>query len=432
MSLQAALETIPHGKYALIFIESSQIMGNYAIIRAVYTKFSRQRPDLKRPDPIILEENYDPIMLQDWLWDPNKRRQDVCIIGKKHRCNGIETEIVIYVYPMDCHRCSKADADPVIISRSKAMLIMATYQRNDCNCGVSIKSTLYASPSKDGQIEIFEYTSCSSIESTSDSKIRGHLQRGATLEKIMDDNASYYGALRSALQKLPSEKFALVYIDNSQIMGKFQTIIEVAYRNLSRNCPDFKRPLPITLEGNLDSNTLQTLLQDSEETHQDICIVGNQHQPMNIETDIVVHIYPMDCQKCNHSDADPIVIMEAKETLIVSTFQRVSCHCGFDLKSKHTNLLKDVNVAWKVFIYLFTVLLLMPFAPIYVIALGSAHLTVYIAKKIDAICGHNLWAMLLLSLLTACVFGVLPLCLVYLVYYCIKKPIGKFCIIQLK
>ena len=92
-SLQAGIEKIPYGKFALLFIDNTQITGNLRpIIKVIY---ARQHP--KRPDPTILEGDYDATILQNWLWDPKNRQTDVCIIGTKHHCNGIETEIVIYV-----------------------------------------------------------------------------------------------------------------------------------------------------------------------------------------------------------------------------------------------------------------------------------------------------------------------------------------------
>ena len=73
---------------------------------------------------------------------PEKRSQDVCIVGTQHYCNGIETDVVAHVYPTDCHNCQRSDADPVIISRAKAMLIISTYHRLDCQCGYILDFTL--------------------------------------------------------------------------------------------------------------------------------------------------------------------------------------------------------------------------------------------------------------------------------------------------
>ena len=60
------------------------------------------------------------------------------MIGTQHQCNGIETELVIHVYVANCPSCGTSNADPVIISRAKAMLILSTYQRKNCTvlqCG---------------------------------------------------------------------------------------------------------------------------------------------------------------------------------------------------------------------------------------------------------------------------------------------------------
>lgn len=371
-SLQAGIEKIPYGKFALLFIDNTQITGNLRpIIKVIY---ARQHP--KRPDPTILEGDYDATILQNWLWDPKNRRTDVCIIGTKHHCNGIETEIVIYVYPMNCRRCSKSEVDPVIISRSKAMLILSTYQRDHCNCRVPVKSTS-ASIAKDCQTG---NAIASLIKSTGDYQNLRSNPRETKLLMLenFEGNDSYYGALTTALKNLPSDKYALVYFDNSQIMGKLETIIDVIYTNL-------KRPLPTILEGNHDSKTLTTFLEDPEQRQQDICILGNKHQSMTLETETVVHIHPMDCQKCHYSDANPVVMRQAKEILFMSTFQRFSCHCGFELKP----LLENVN-----------------------------EISFFEWKK-----------TLLLSSITLffIVFVLLPACLLPLLHVS-KKDVGKFCI----
>ena len=60
------------------------------------------------------------------------------MIGTQHQCNGIETELVVHIYVANCPSCGTSNADPVIISRAKAMLILCTYQRQNCTvleCG---------------------------------------------------------------------------------------------------------------------------------------------------------------------------------------------------------------------------------------------------------------------------------------------------------
>ena len=132
-AFKAALQAmIPFGKSGLLFIDNRQIMGNFrVIIELVYA-------DLSRKIPIIFEENYNPCVLKKWFEDPQNRDQDICILGTQNRYNGIETEMVVHVYPKDCPSCGLSDADPVIISRSTAMLILSTYQRLSCRCGFEL------------------------------------------------------------------------------------------------------------------------------------------------------------------------------------------------------------------------------------------------------------------------------------------------------
>ena len=94
---------------------------------------------LSKEDPVILQENDNTNILQEWLLYPEKRQNDVCIVETQHCCNGIETDVVVYVYPKDCHQCQRSDADPVVISRAKAMLITSTYHRLDCSCGFTLE-----------------------------------------------------------------------------------------------------------------------------------------------------------------------------------------------------------------------------------------------------------------------------------------------------
>ena len=134
-AIKVALQKIPPGKYAMIFINDSQINQNYGQFSVVVNLICKQ---MDREDPLVLEENYDIDLLQKWLLNPKKRSHDICIIGEGHWSNGIETEIVVYVYPEDCQSCKKSDADPVILSRTLAMLITSTYLRLNCKCGFNL------------------------------------------------------------------------------------------------------------------------------------------------------------------------------------------------------------------------------------------------------------------------------------------------------
>ena len=134
-AVKVAIQETPPGKYAMVFIDDSQINqteGKFnVIVKLIYKQLDRE-------DPVIFEENYEPHLLQKWLLNPKKRSHDICILGASHRSNGIETELVVYVYPKDCQVCKKSDADPVIISRTMAMLITSTYHRLNCKCGSTL------------------------------------------------------------------------------------------------------------------------------------------------------------------------------------------------------------------------------------------------------------------------------------------------------
>ena len=124
-ALRAAIEKIPHGKYALFFIDNYEELGIQGILDALSD----------RPTPVIFTGQEQAGQLQDWLCEPEKRKNDVIMIGNQHQSNGIETELVVHIYVAKCPSCGTSNDDPVIISRAKAMLILATYQRNYCSCG---------------------------------------------------------------------------------------------------------------------------------------------------------------------------------------------------------------------------------------------------------------------------------------------------------
>ena len=127
-ALRAAIEKIPHGKYALFFIDNYEELGTESILDA----FS------DRPTPVIFTGQEQAGHFQNWLCQPEKRKNDIIMIGTQHQSNGIETELVVHIYVANCPSCGTSNADPVIISRAKAMLILSTYQRQNCTilqCG---------------------------------------------------------------------------------------------------------------------------------------------------------------------------------------------------------------------------------------------------------------------------------------------------------
>ena len=122
-ALRSSQEKIPFGKHALFFLDDTTIDDE-----CIKEAFSG------RSIPIIFMGKEDTNELKNWLCDPENRKCDMCIIGTEHQCNGIETDIVVHIFVADCPVCQISSADPVIVSRAKAMLIISTYQRNECSC----------------------------------------------------------------------------------------------------------------------------------------------------------------------------------------------------------------------------------------------------------------------------------------------------------
>ena len=126
-AFKASIDEIPHGRYALIFVDDREMNENVTeAIKEIH--HSRKMPH-------VLSGNEITSNVKKWLCEPQSRENDMCIIGTDHQCNGIETEIVVHIYPKDCPWCGISNADPVIISRAKALLIVSTYQRLQCSCG---------------------------------------------------------------------------------------------------------------------------------------------------------------------------------------------------------------------------------------------------------------------------------------------------------
>ena len=134
-ALEAALLEIPYGKYALIFVDDRDMLEA--------SKDNLKRAFSSRQEPLIFEGIEEKLELRKWLSEPSKRECDECIVGAQHQSNGIETELVIHVYPADCPLCQISNADPVIISRAKGMLVVATYQRIQCSCGWSNPNVMF-------------------------------------------------------------------------------------------------------------------------------------------------------------------------------------------------------------------------------------------------------------------------------------------------
>ena len=101
-----------------------------------------QETFLFRENPQILGGNEDNYILKKWLCDQQSRRSDICIVGTDHYFNGVDVNVVVHVLPADCPLCGLSNTNPVIITRAKAVLILAKYQRLDCTCGWKHQITL--------------------------------------------------------------------------------------------------------------------------------------------------------------------------------------------------------------------------------------------------------------------------------------------------
>ena len=123
---KAAIERIPDLTFAMFFIDNSSRPNLDSTIEEAFAS---------RTKPCIFKGTKDTHMLKNWLCDPKSRKNDACIIGRDHQCNGIEVEIVVHILPADCPSCEISNSDPVIVSRAKAMVIVSTYQRLHCTCG---------------------------------------------------------------------------------------------------------------------------------------------------------------------------------------------------------------------------------------------------------------------------------------------------------
>ena len=90
-ALQSTLSEIPYGTYALIFVDDRHIQTK--------SKENLINAFCSRKEPLIYSGTEETTKLEKWLREPQKREFDVCIVGVQHQCNGIETELVIHVYP---------------------------------------------------------------------------------------------------------------------------------------------------------------------------------------------------------------------------------------------------------------------------------------------------------------------------------------------
>jgi len=158
--LQEAFKKIPSNEFAFIVIDDTQLKSECIENLEEYFSISeRPIPEIfAKPKElsswsnfkintlkfVLSKQNSSSKLvhkLKEWLCEPKKRKSDVCMIGTNHRCNGMQTKIVIHIIPEDCPDCGDSSKDPVISSRATAMFILSKYKRLSCpNCEETLRS----------------------------------------------------------------------------------------------------------------------------------------------------------------------------------------------------------------------------------------------------------------------------------------------------
>ena len=127
-------------------------------------------------------------------------------------------------------------------------------------------------------------------------------------------------ALRESIKKVPHGKRALYFIDNDNMSKNNSESVLEAFST---------GPMPIIPKESAEMDKFKVWLCEPEKRDRDVCIVGTQHQCNGIETDVVVHVYVADCPMCGISNTDPVILSRAKAMLILSTYKRLECPCGW-------------------------------------------------------------------------------------------------------
>ena len=135
-ALEVVLTKIPPKNFALIIVDEETKITETKV-KDIKSTFSTR----SRPEPfVITDESTDFVNLPKWFCEPQERGNDLCILKRKHDCNGVETTTVGHIHPAKCPECFHSNEDPVIASRATAVLITAVYKRSNCpNCQHSEK-----------------------------------------------------------------------------------------------------------------------------------------------------------------------------------------------------------------------------------------------------------------------------------------------------
>ena len=159
-AIEAALAHVPTDDFAMIFVNTTGIRD--PPLKDFKKAF------MSREDPIVFTGSFDEVIFRNWLCYPRSRGSDLFLVDINSKINGIETDIVVYVFPEKCKFCQVSNEDPVIISRAKAMLIVSTYTRSThstCTCKYSSIQTLNSLTTNSiDSLRASQHTLTSSIE----------------------------------------------------------------------------------------------------------------------------------------------------------------------------------------------------------------------------------------------------------------------------
>ena len=137
---------------------------------------------------------------------------------------------------------------------------------------------------------------------------------------VTNQHESAQEALIESIKQIPHGKQALFFLDDENISKNHSKSVLEAFSS---------RPIPIIPKESGEMFKFQVWLCKPEERERDVCIIGAQHHCNGIETDVVVHVYVADCPLCGISNTDPVILSRAKAMLIISTYKRLECPCGW-------------------------------------------------------------------------------------------------------
>ena len=142
---------------------------------------------------------------------------------------------------------------------------------------------------------------------------------------VENQHESAKEALIESIKQVPHGKKALFFSDDENMSKNYSKSVLEAFSS---------RPMPIIPKESGEMGKFKVWLCEPEKRDRDVCIIGAQHHCNGIETDIVVHIYVADCPMCGISNIDPVILSRAKAMLILSTYKRLECPCGWK-KDEH-------------------------------------------------------------------------------------------------